>query len=560
METSDRSRLKFIMPSICGAVAAIGGLGSGLIWFLMGPLPLGAWAEIKTPMGPIDAILFMTLGCALVAMPRLRVEARRAVAAWVGGGVALFSALCILAAVFQWRIDLKLWPRDLFSDANGGPPAGAITPMGAANFCLVGLGLALMYSNSRRRAHVGQSAAVIGLLLPAAALTSHLYQWMVGILYAGTGLYQIGPLRPISFDAALDFLILITGILCLRPRLGFAGILTASNIGGVMARRLLLTAIVLPPLLCFFCIAVSWSLMLGVGSGAGLLVTLTGLTIAATAIFSAGRVEKIARSLEERGIELEIARREAESANRIKSEFLANMSHELRTPMNAVIGFSEIMRDARFGPIADCYREYATDIYDSGVHLLSVINQILDLAKIEARQLSLNEDLVSLPEIAQVSVTLVKERARLGGLTLALDIPDGDWMVRADETRLKQILLNLLSNAVKFTGKGGTVALSFGMTPERDLEISIADTGIGMDEQQLLLALMPFRQVDSSISRQQEGSGLGLPLAKALCEQHGGGLSLESQPGVGTIARVRLPGWRVVEGSERPVATRLAVS
>jgi signal transduction histidine kinase len=300
--------------------------------------------------------------------------------------------------------------------------------------------------------------------------------------------------------------------------------------------------------------------MLGVGSGAGLLVTLTGLTIAATAIFSAGRVEKIARSLEERGIELEIARREAESANRIKSEFLANMSHELRTPMNAVIGFSEIMRDARFGPIADCYREYATDIYDSGVHLLSVINQILDLAKIEARQLSLNEDLVSLPEIAQVSVTLVKERARLGGLTLALDIPDGDWMVRADETRLKQILLNLLSNAVKFTGKGGTVALSFGMTPERDLEISIADTGIGMDEQQLLLALMPFRQVDSSISRQQEGSGLGLPLAKALCEQHGGGLSLESQPGVGTIARVRLPGWRVVEGSERPVATRLAVS
>jgi PAS domain S-box-containing protein len=242
------------------------------------------------------------------------------------------------------------------------------------------------------------------------------------------------------------------------------------------------------------------------------------------------------------------AKEQAELADRSKSQFLANMSHELRTPLNAIIGFSEIMADKLFGPLGDPrYAEYALDIRESGRHLLMLINDILDLSKIEAGQANLREEQVSLAEIVDVCVRLVGDRAQRGGLTLEIDEFDDFAPLWADRLKLKQILLNLLSNAIKFTPTGGTVGLTAWHTPDGGVAVRISDTGIGMRANDIPAALQPFRQVESTLSRKHEGTGLGLPLTKAIVEMHGGTLAITSVPGKGTSVVFTLPPERVID-------------
>ena len=242
------------------------------------------------------------------------------------------------------------------------------------------------------------------------------------------------------------------------------------------------------------------------------------------------------------------AKEQAELADRSKSQFLANMSHELRTPLNAIIGFSEIMADKLFGPLGDPrYAEYALDIRESGRHLLMLINDILDLSKIEAGQANLREEQVSLAEIVDVCVRLVGDRAQRGGLTLEIDEFDDFAPLWADRLKLKQILLNLLSNAIKFTPTGGTVGLTAWRTPDGGVAVRISDTGIGMRANDIPAALQPFRQVESTLSRKHEGTGLGLPLTKAIVEMHGGTLAITSVPGKGTSVVFTLPPERVID-------------
>jgi signal transduction histidine kinase len=250
--------------------------------------------------------------------------------------------------------------------------------------------------------------------------------------------------------------------------------------------------------------------------------------------------------------ELERARLAAETSNRVKSQFLANMSHELRTPLNAIIGFSEMIRDGIVGPLASRYREYARDIHSSGRHLVKLIGDILDLSKIEAGRLELREELVDLPTVVHDCRRLVLARVERGGLALGIDLPPDLPPVRADELRLKQVLLNLLSNAVKFTRPGGRVDVSATVTKRGGIDIRIADTGIGMKAEEIPIALEPFRQVEGSMTRRYEGTGLGLPLARTLIELHGGSLSIVSAPGKGTTVTVALPPERVV--GYRPIA------
>jgi signal transduction histidine kinase len=244
--------------------------------------------------------------------------------------------------------------------------------------------------------------------------------------------------------------------------------------------------------------------------------------------------------------ELRRAKEEADAANIAKSEFLANVSHELRTPLNAVIGFSEIMRDALMGPIDNRYREYAQDIHESGQHLLRLIGDVLDLSKIGAGRLELHDEPVDLGQLMQACQRLLAERARDGKLALEVDVARDLPVIMADPVRLKQIILNLMTNAVKFTPEGGRVTARAAPDAERGVTITIADTGIGMSAQEIVVALEPFRQVDNAMSRRYEGSGLGLPLAKQLTELHSGTLELTSEPGAGTTARVRLPYRRVL--------------
>jgi PAS domain S-box-containing protein len=242
---------------------------------------------------------------------------------------------------------------------------------------------------------------------------------------------------------------------------------------------------------------------------------------------------------------------EAEIANRAKTEFLANMSHELRTPLNAIIGFSEIIKDETFGPVGSTkYRDYADDINFSGQHLLTLINDILDLSKIESGTDELCEKNIEVSQIPKAIIKLVAGLAQKGNVELELDVSDDIPLLYADERKVKQILINLLSNAIKFTPGGGKVTLKIWSRAESGYVFQVIDSGIGIAFEDIPKALAPFQQIDSGLNRDHEGTGLGLPLAKSLVEMHGGYLDLQSEVGVGTTVTVRFPAERVV-GSPR---------
>jgi signal transduction histidine kinase len=268
-------------------------------------------------------------------------------------------------------------------------------------------------------------------------------------------------------------------------------------------------------------------------------------------------------NLQTANAQLSLAQERSEMANRAKSAFLANMSHELRTPLNAIIGFSEIMRDKLFGDeISDQYADYAGSIHQSGNALLGIVDQVLDFAKIDAGKLRIHDELFPLASVLEPALRCVKAQAECRQLRLRSNFP-ANVSIRGDAARLTQILANLLSNAVKFTPADGSVALSAELQADGALCVTVADTGIGMTEKEVELALEHFRQVDNSLTKRFEGIGLGLPLARQLAELHEGGIAIESEPGKGTKVRFRLPASRVALDAgeaqpEAPVQKRAA--
>jgi len=240
------------------------------------------------------------------------------------------------------------------------------------------------------------------------------------------------------------------------------------------------------------------------------------------------------------------ARSQAEMANRAKSEFLANMSHELRTPLNAIIGFSEIIAHELFGPMGNKrYLEYMKDIHKSSLHLLSIINDVLDMSKIEAGKLELSKEQLRIQSVIVEVIRMMRERAESRGIELVTNFSKEEVEIWADERAMKQIFLNLLSNAIKFSRNGDKVCIRV-VADRPDLAVvEFEDHGIGMNEEEQERALLPFGQAKPSTTRNYGGTGLGLPITKGLIEAHGGKLAIESRTGHGTIVRVSLPTERM---------------
>jgi len=256
-------------------------------------------------------------------------------------------------------------------------------------------------------------------------------------------------------------------------------------------------------------------------------------------------VERLARTL----ALVETARTEAELADRAKSDFLAIMSHELRTPLNSILGFAEIIEKRMFGPLGDDrYGDYVRDIRAGGEHMLSIVNDILDLSKIDAGGMDMNEETFDLLTVIRSAVHLVQDRAETGGLTLKVSLPENLPPLLADARLVKQMLINLLSNAIDSTPAEGWIVITAEGDGEGGLTVAVADTGVGIAEDDLALALTPFRTFGDSSARMSRGIGLGLPLVKSLIELHGGEFLINSKRGAGTTVALTFPPDRVGAG------------
>ena len=252
-------------------------------------------------------------------------------------------------------------------------------------------------------------------------------------------------------------------------------------------------------------------------------------------------------------VELTESKQHADAASQAKSLFLANMSHELRTPLNAIIGFSQMIRDQVLGPVVPArYSAYAKHIADAGEHLLALISGVLDIAKIEAGKMTVAEGQVWLRDIVEASLAPLRPELERKRQTLRVSMPDELPQIRADGIKLTQILVNLLSNAIKFTAEGGCVGIGIERRTDGDVVLSVADTGIGMSDQEVCAALEPFVQIENALTKTSAGTGLGLPLARRLAELHGGSLEISSSKGAGTTVRVRLPAERISETTAEP--------
>lgn len=260
-------------------------------------------------------------------------------------------------------------------------------------------------------------------------------------------------------------------------------------------------------------------------------------------VYTARKAEGIIAKQHEKNVELAAAKAEAEAENREKSKFLANISHELRTPLNAIIGFSEILDMQMKGqPGFESCEEYVRDIHSSGVHLLSLINDILDYSKASAGKLELEVSDVDATKIIRTSMRLVSPRAEEAGVLLVEELPKDHYVIKTDGKKFKQVLLNLLSNAVKFTPADGSVIVSaWQNVTDGSVTVEVKDTGIGIAPKDISKAMSPFGQVDSELSRKYEGTGLGLPLTKKFVEAMGGAFDIKSELNVGTTITIVLP-------------------
>ncbi|MEW6087146.1 MAG: HAMP domain-containing sensor histidine kinase [bacterium] len=485
------------------------------------------------------AVSFLLIGISLwflqTKMPVVQSKNKRLFAQICAAIVTLTGLITLIEYIFKYDIGID---QLLFREppgAVGTSHPGRMAPNTAVNFFLIGLSLLLLDIETKKGYRPSQLFILIEGVISLQSLVGYAYG--LRIFYGPVVNWTV-----MAVNTSLLFNLIFVTVLLSRPESGLMFLVSSKTLGGVMLRRLLLPAISILLILGWLSI---------MGERLGLYNSLFGVsffTVIKVIIFVVliwftslilHRSDIQRKYAEE---EAQIARRLADNANKSKSDFLANMSHELRTPLNSIIGFAEVLQDELFGKLNEKQKQYMDNINTSGKHLLSLINDILDLSKIESGKMEMDlEDVFLKRNILEPSLLMFREKAVKHNITLALEtLFHEDIRVKADLKKLKQVMYNLLSNALKFTPDGGKINVAAKIKQD-EIEISVEDTGIGIKPGDIHKLFKTFSQIESVDSKNHEGTGLGLAISKRLVDAHGGKIRVESEFGKGSRFIINIP-------------------
>jgi signal transduction histidine kinase len=527
------------------AAAAVGVAGIGtfvlIAWMLGLPAltaPTPSWATMKAN----SALCFVLIAVAL--LPRRTNGRQSRVGPALAAAVLLIAAATLSQDLFGWnlRID-ELLVREHGAGLGGFGASGRMSPITAAD--LIFLAAALLLRDADVRAD-GRSSQWLAL---GASLSSLIV--LLGYFYGATPRYTITAYATMALPSAVSVLGLGLAILFARPERGLMRVIAADSPYGALTRRLLPLIVVVPVVLGWLRLAGLRAGLYDVGFGVTLVVICNMLLLGTLTCMTAGRLIRSERiqqrarlEMEEmrlRAVTLEAENRRVRETTRLKSEFHASMSHELRTPLNAIIGFAALMRKDRNGSLSPEYREYMDDILTSARHLLQLIDDVLDLAKVEAGKMELRPVAVDLTTISREVADVVRALAVAKRLRIDVSVDPRAATVVTDPQRFKQILYNYLSNAIKFTSEGGRVSLRIGPEGPDRFRLDVQDTGIGIAAEHFNKLFVEFQQLDTSVAQKHQGTGLGLALTRQIVEAQGGRVEVQSVPGKGSTFSAVLP-------------------